>query len=103
MTVISASAVSRGRSAKSTKPSTIHASSRAKRSSAYDDNFEQHLIDNNIYPMGYEYREAPSTPKPKNFDGLRWDLAAYRSFLSPSHFPKSAFLDFERKNRHRLE
>jgi hypothetical protein len=89
------------RRTKSTKATTI--SSKARRSSAYDDDFEQHLIDYDVYPEGHEYANDRQTPEPGNMDEARLELLAARASLSPSHFPESAFRDFKRKNNTKSE
>ncbi|KAK5651101.1 hypothetical protein OQA88_13283 [Cercophora sp. LCS_1] len=89
------------RRTKSTKATTI--SSKARRSSAYDDDFEQHLLDYDVYPEGYEYANDRQTPEPGNMDEARLELLAPRASLSPSHFPESAFRDFKRKNNTKSE
>lgn len=86
---------SRSRHSRSTVPTTE--SSRSKRSSAYDKDFEQHYIDHRIYPEGYEYHNRCSTPEP-GLEGLDQRLLQPRPSLSPTHFPDSAFRDFKRKN-----
>ncbi|KAM3499050.1 hypothetical protein MY11210_009638 [Beauveria gryllotalpidicola] len=56
------------RRTQSTKATTV--SSRAKRSSAYDKDFEQNLIDHGIYPEGFEHTDGRSTPEPENLDNI---------------------------------
>ncbi|KAK3364016.1 hypothetical protein B0T25DRAFT_57027 [Lasiosphaeria hispida] len=56
----SASSSRRTKLTKSTNPTDV--SSKARRSSAYDDDFEQHLIDYNVYLEGYEYPNDRETP-----------------------------------------
>lgn len=80
----------------STKATSV--SSRAKRSSAYDKDFEQNLIDHNIYPKGYEYPDDDSIPEPNNLDDIVEALAAPRASLSPSQFPRSKFKSFALAN-----
>ncbi|KAJ3499422.1 hypothetical protein NLG97_g356 [Lecanicillium saksenae] len=80
----------------STKATTV--SSRAKRSSAYDKDFEQNLIDHGIYPEGFEHTDGRSTPEPKNLDDIVKDLAHPRASLSPSQFSVSAFKSFKAAN-----
>ncbi|KAK0701547.1 hypothetical protein B0T21DRAFT_417097 [Apiosordaria backusii] len=70
-----------------------------KPSSAYDDNFEQHMIDNGIYLEGYDYPAGRLTPEPENVDQLRSELLAARASLSPSRFHDSAFRNFKKKNK----
>ncbi|KAK4182009.1 hypothetical protein QBC35DRAFT_220698 [Podospora australis] len=89
------------RRTKSTKATSV--SSKAKRSSAYDDDFEQHLIDYDVYPEGYIYLNDRQTPEPGNIDEARLELLAARASLSLSHFPESAFRDFRRKNNTKSE
>ncbi|KAM3522944.1 hypothetical protein MY4038_008388 [Beauveria bassiana] len=84
------------RRTQSTKATTV--SSKAKRSSAYDKDFEQNLIDNDIYPEGFEHRDGRSTPEPNNLDEIVKDLAHPRASLSPSQFSVSAFKSFRLAN-----
>ena len=83
------------RQTKSTVPTST--SSKTKRSSAYDNAFEQHIIDNKIYPEGYNYSDGRRTPEP-TLEGFHQRLAAPRPSLSPSRWPDSKFKDFKRKN-----
>ncbi|KGQ07756.1 hypothetical protein BBAD15_g6917 [Beauveria bassiana D1-5] len=84
------------RRTQSTKATSV--SSRAKRSSAYDKDFEQNLIDNDIYPEGFEHRDGRSTPEPNNLDEIVKGLAHPRASLSPSQFSVSAFKSFRMAN-----
>lgn len=79
----------------STKATII--SSKAKRSSAYDRDFEQKLVDNNVYPEGFEHADR-TTPEPNNLDGIIQGLSNPRASLSPSLFPAAAFKDFKQVN-----
>jgi hypothetical protein len=85
------------RRTKSTKATDI--SSTIKPSSAYDDAFEQHMIDNSVYPEGYEYPDNRQTPEPENVDQLRLEYLAARASLSLSQFPDSALRNFKKKNK----
>ncbi|KAG5801102.1 hypothetical protein H9Q74_011604 [Fusarium xylarioides] len=85
----------------STKATTV--TSKSKRSSAYDANFEQHLINNNIYPPLYRFPDGCRTPKPANWEEIRRVLRAPRASLSPSRIPESAFEDFQVKNTTKSE
>lgn len=85
----------------STKATSV--SSRSKRSSAYDSNFEQHLIDHNIYPLLYDFPDDRRPPKPANWEEIRTALKVPRGSLSPSGIPQSTFDDFQRKNRTKSE
>jgi hypothetical protein len=57
------------------------------------------MIDNGIYPEGYEYPDGRLTPEPENMDQVRFELLAARASLSPSQFPDSAFRNFKKKNK----
>lgn len=72
-------------------------------SSAYDDNFEQHLVDQGIYPERHKYPEDRGTPKPENLGQFRQRLLATRPSLSPSRDPDDFFLEFQEKSRAILE
>ncbi len=76
---------------------------KCKRSSAYDANFEQHLIDNNIYPPHYDFPDDRKPPKPANWGEIREALKAPRGLLSPSLVPSLDFEDFQRKNMTKSE
>ncbi|TAQ91567.1 hypothetical protein B7494_g89 [Chlorociboria aeruginascens] len=69
---------------------------KTRRFSAYDNDFEQHLIDHNIYPERYKYPAGRLTPEPA-LDGLRHYLAQPRPSLSPSQWPDSNFKEFRQK------
>jgi hypothetical protein len=92
----SRSFASSDRRTQSTKPTSL--SSKAKRSSAYDKDFEQNLVDHNIYPEGYEHTDDRSTPEPNNLDDIVQVLSDPRASLSPSRFPTSAFKNFKQAN-----
>lgn len=65
-----------------------------KRSSAYDHNFEQHLIDHGIYPNNYHLFEDGGGPRPSNEKEIRDRLAHPRPSLS--HVSDDVFLGFTR-------
>ena len=88
--------------AQSTRATSV-SSSRTRRSSAYDANFEQHLIDHNIYPPLYDFPNAPQHIEPLNWDYIRNALKAPRLSLSPSAIEKTAFKEFQRKNKTKSE
>ncbi|KAI4148515.1 MAG: hypothetical protein L6R39_002779 [Caloplaca ligustica] len=67
-----------------------------KRTSAYDEGFEQNLIDYGIYPQGYG--EDWHLQKPDNLDEIKVRLARPRASLSPSRFTEDDFRKFEKKN-----
>ncbi|KIE02323.1 hypothetical protein MAJ_01981, partial [Metarhizium majus ARSEF 297] len=97
----SAPSTARSRGTRSTARTSV--SSKARKSSAYDDDFEQHLVDNYIYPEGYEHPASRATPEPGNSSQTRQDLLNSRASLSPLHFTESAFRDFKRKNKTKSE
>lgn len=73
-------------------------SSKTKRSSAYDNDFEQHLVDHHIYTEGYDYPNSREAPEPDNLEGLYQRLAQPRLSLSLSRFTASDFKSFKQKN-----
>lgn len=77
-------------------------SSKTKKSSAYDPAFEQHLIDNGIYPYGYNYGDDDGSVYPDNWEEISDRLAQPRPSLSPSRFPREEFRKFEKTNMQAL-
>jgi hypothetical protein len=75
------------------------ANTSARRSSAYDHDFEQKLIDHSVYPDMYDYPDSHVTPKPNNWKEINNRLAQPRRSLSPSRFPEGVFDDFRRINK----
>ena len=73
-------------------------SSKRKKTSAYDPVFEQHLIDHGVYPHEYDYDDDDGSVYPDNWEEINQRLTQPRSSLSPSRFPREAFLDFKKKN-----
>ncbi|KAH6662170.1 hypothetical protein B0J14DRAFT_707781 [Halenospora varia] len=65
-------------------------SPKSKRSSAYDSNFEQHLVDHHVYMNNRK-------SKPGNLTELHQRLAQPRPSLSLSRFSDDEFEDFRRK------
>lgn len=92
----SASSSQRTKSIKSTKATSV---SKTKLSSAYDNDFEQYMIDHNIYPPLHDFPDDRVTPTPDNLDEDRRVLATSRPSLSPSQFTESKFKNFLRKNK----
>ncbi|MCJ1248804.1 serine/threonine protein kinase [Trapelia coarctata] len=89
----------RSKQSKSTNPtSNPNSSNRSRRSSAYDADFEQHLVDHGIYPEGYEYPNGRPTPEPSNLNQIHQRLATARPSLSPSRFTESDFRKFKLDN-----
>ena len=88
-------------SSKTRKPSVeagLKTSSRRK-SSAYDRNFEQNLIDHGIYPNGYNYPDGRTVPLPNNWEQINKRLMRPRPSLSLSRFNDDDFRDFIRAGR----
>ncbi|OAA58132.1 hypothetical protein LEL_10897 [Akanthomyces lecanii RCEF 1005] len=90
------SSVPSSRRTQSTKATTV--SSKGKRSSAYDKDFEQNLIDHGIYPEGFEHTDGRSTPEPDNLGEIFRALSHPRASLSPTQFSSSAFKSFKLAN-----
>ncbi|KAJ2982472.1 hypothetical protein NQ176_g1360 [Zarea fungicola] len=90
------SVASSSRRTQSTKATTV--SSKAKRSSAYDKDFEQNLVDHSIYPEGFEHSAERVTPEPNNLDDVITGLSDPRASLSPSRFSAATFKNFKQAN-----
>ncbi|KAF2452840.1 hypothetical protein BDY21DRAFT_293988 [Lineolata rhizophorae] len=69
-----------------------------KSSGAYNPNFEQRMIDNRIYPDGYEYPDGRVPPVPGNWEAIQQMLVKRRPSLSPSVFPEEEYQEFKRAN-----
>ncbi|PGG99224.1 hypothetical protein AJ79_08654 [Helicocarpus griseus UAMH5409] len=92
-------------SAKSLGDDTISVNAKdlsTKRSSAYDANFEQILIDHGAYPEEYGYSDDRSPSLPDNRDEILQRIGRPRPSLSPSRFSESDFQNFRRANAHAL-
>ena len=76
--------------------------SKTKKTSPYDPNFEQNLIDNKIYPSHYDFPDDRIPPKPNNWNDINERLKEPRLSLSPSRFPDEAFDNFVRTNARAL-
>ncbi|OAA49667.1 hypothetical protein NOR_01590 [Metarhizium rileyi] len=79
-----------------TKGSTASRTTSTKSTGPYDRAFQQHLIDHNILPHGYEYPNGRLPQEPDNIDEIRRTLAQSRRSLSPSKFSNEDFRKFER-------
>lgn len=86
----------RGLSSRSSKSS---ASGKTKSTTPYSGEFEQKLVDQGVYPDGYEEQEDDSQREPHNIEAIRYALAQTRGSLSPSRFSAGAFCQFKRDNR----
>jgi hypothetical protein len=76
--------------------------SKTKKTSPYDPNFEQNLIDNKTYPSHYDFPDDRVPPKPDNWKDINERLKKPRSSLSPSRFSDEAFDIFVRTNSRAL-
>ncbi|KAL8698699.1 MAG: hypothetical protein Q9201_006434 [Fulgogasparrea decipioides] len=75
---------------------------KTKKTSPYDPNFEQNLIDNKIYPDDYDFPDGRDPPRPANEDGILSRLCQPRPSLSPSQFSSKEFRTFKQKNSRAL-
>jgi hypothetical protein len=67
------------------------------RSSPYNGDFEQKLIDGGVYPPYYEHSDGMFV-KPANIDDIQRRMREPRPSLSPSRFSEGAFEEFQREN-----
>ena len=92
---------SSSRSGKRSRASSSRKSSRTsntRNTSAYHAEFVQKMIDNGVYPDGYEGLDGEA-PEPNNIETIRQALAKSRGSLSPSRLPQDEFIKFRRENR----
>lgn len=73
-----------------------------RKSSAYHRDFEQHLIDNRIYPSHYDFPDDREPQRPSNAKEILDRLAEPRPSLSKSHFSDKAFASFVSTNSQAL-
>jgi hypothetical protein len=64
------------------------------RAGAYDRNFEQHLVNNYIYPPNYRYPDDRVPPKPNNWKELNEILTKRRGSLASSEFSDEEYETF---------
>jgi hypothetical protein len=76
--------------------------SRTKKTSPYDPNFGQYLIDNGVYPDDYDFPDGRDPLRPNNENEILDKLGQSRASLSPSQFPEKAFRSFKQKNSRAL-
>lgn len=76
--------------------------SKTKKTSPYDPNFEQNLIDNSIYPDDYDFPDGRDPPRPNNENEILDRLRQPRPSLSSFQFPEKAFRGFKQKNSRAL-
>src|SRR5690348_9113982 len=84
-------------STSSTKPTTNTTpptNTTTTRSGPYDRNFQQKLIDSDIYPHGYRYPDGRVPAKPENREAINQRLAQPRPSLSPSRFTEEDYEKF---------
>lgn len=76
--------------------------SKTRKTSPYDANFEQTLIDNGIYPDDYDFPDDRDPPRPDNENEILARLKQPRPSLSPSQFSEKAFRTFKQTNSRAL-
>ena len=81
-----------------TRPTTR--STKSKTTGVYDRDFQQHLIDNAIYPAEYEYPDGRVPAEPNNWEDVNQILTQPRASLSPSKFTDEEFRRFRRADAH---
>ncbi|KAH8676944.1 hypothetical protein BGZ61DRAFT_457307 [Ilyonectria robusta] len=72
--------------------------SKTKITSAYDDNFQYHLIHHAVYPAGYKSPTGRRSPAPGNLDQVRHNLSASRASVLEPQCSESEFQDFKDTN-----
>ncbi|KAM5439874.1 hypothetical protein MferCBS31731_004285 [Microsporum ferrugineum] len=65
---------------------------------AYNQNFQQHLIEHGIYPRRYKYSNGCTFPRPNNWEEITERLAQPRRSLSPSRFSEQEFERFDEED-----
>lgn len=83
-----------------TRPTTTTQNTKTTSSGPYSLNFQQKLIDNDVYPEEYEYPDGRVPPEPDNLKEINEILTQSRSSLSPSRFPSEKFKEFKRAVAH---
>ncbi|KAH7019913.1 hypothetical protein EDB80DRAFT_701793 [Ilyonectria destructans] len=72
--------------------------SKTKRTSVYDDNFQYHLIRHGVYPVGEKNPAGHRSPAPGNLDQVRRNLSASRASIPEPECSESEFQDFKDTN-----
>ena len=67
----------------------------SKSTGVYDCNFQQHLVDNSIYPPGYWTPGGSIPAQPDNWEQFQQILAQPRPSLAPSQFSNRDFREFK--------
>jgi len=83
----------RGSATTSSTRSTTN-TTRTKSTGVYDRDFQQHLVDNGIYPQVYRHEDGSVPAKPENWKDIHQILALPRPSLSPSRFPDEDYEQF---------
>ncbi len=76
--------------------------SKTKKTSLYNPNFEQNLIDNSIYPDDYNFPDGRDPPRLNNENEILYRLGQPRPSLSPSRFTEKVFRSFKQHNSRAL-
>ncbi|KAK8859538.1 Ribonuclease H-like protein [Apiospora arundinis] len=87
----------------SRRTQTTDATSISRRSSAYNEDFERHLYDNNIYLPHQRPTDNRRPTKPENISDILPRLSTSRPSLSPSRFNETVFEEFQEKNEAKSE
>ena len=82
--------------------STAKTTTKTKKTSPYDPNFEQNLVDNSIYPDDYDFPDGRDSSRPINENEILGRFRQPRPSLSPSQFSEKAFRSFKQKNSRAL-
>jgi hypothetical protein len=82
----------------STRPTTD--TTKSKSTGVYDRDFQQHLIDHDVYPDAYEYPDGSVLAEPNNWEEVKQILARPRPSLSPSQFSDKQFRKLKRADAH---
>ena len=96
MPSLPSSTLPRSRQADSMEASSV--SSKTRKSSAYDENFQRHLSDHHIYASNHRFYDKSSTRRPDDLAQIRQSLLLERASLSPSQFDECRFEDFQEKH-----
>ena len=67
-----------------------------KKSTPYEANFLQNLVDHGVYPDEHGFPDYRIPPEPDNLQEIQERMLRYRASLSPSRFPDTKFKEFKR-------
>ncbi|KAK4974081.1 hypothetical protein LTR66_011094 [Elasticomyces elasticus] len=98
ITMSQSSSQARKRSLTSSRPKSS-TTGKTKSTTPYSGEFEQKLIDQGVYPDGYEDLDGNPASEAQNLEAIRRSLAQARASLGPSQFSETAFTQFKRENR----